>query len=160
MKTLDATPIELLIAAGAASAGNLDGLLGETVEELRKNGVPDEDIMGALEVGRAVRERPATAMRETVDVLLGTDLTRRSPEAGCPAQAMPDEDALRSMMLIATGSAMTANCAPCLEKAVSALVGLGVDDGDIRRAVEIGLEVRDRAGRRADDVLNRLAAAA
>ncbi len=47
-------------------------------------------------------------------------------------------------LLIAAGAAMAANCEPCLNKAVPDLKEAGVDDADIRRAVEIGQFVKDR----------------
>ena len=48
---------------------------------------------------------------------------------------------------------MAANCEPCLEKAVQGLVETRVDDRDIRRAVEIGQAVKDRAVARAAEAL-------
>jgi hypothetical protein len=47
-------------------------------------------------------------------------------------------------MLIAAGAAMAANCEPCLNKVVPDLIEAGVDESDIRKAVEIGQFVKDK----------------
>ena len=47
-------------------------------------------------------------------------------------------------MLIAAGSAMAANCEPCLNKIVTDLIEAGVAEADIRKAVEIGQFVKDK----------------
>lgn len=47
-------------------------------------------------------------------------------------------------LLIAAGSAMAANCEPCLNKIVPDLIEAGVNEADIRRAVEIGQFVKDK----------------
>ena len=47
-------------------------------------------------------------------------------------------------MLIAAGAAMAANCEPCLNKIVPDLLGAGVSEADIRRAVGIGQFVKDK----------------
>ena len=48
------------------------------------------------------------------------------------------------MMLIAAGSAMSANCEPCLNKVIPDLIEAGVAEQDIRRALEIGQSVKDQ----------------
>ena len=48
------------------------------------------------------------------------------------------------MMLIGAGSAMAANCEPCLNKVSPDLIDAGVADEDIRRALEIGQSVKDQ----------------
>ena len=47
-------------------------------------------------------------------------------------------------MLIAAGSAMAANCEPCLNRVVPDLIEAGVAEADIRKAVEIGQFVKDK----------------
>ena len=47
-------------------------------------------------------------------------------------------------MLIAAGSAMAANCEPCLNRVIPELIETGVTEEDIRRALEIGQFVKDQ----------------
>jgi alkylhydroperoxidase/carboxymuconolactone decarboxylase family protein YurZ len=54
-----------------------------------------------------------------------------------------DED-YRRVMLIAAGSAMAANCEPCLNTVIPNLIEVGVPEKEIRKAVEIGQYVKDR----------------
>jgi hypothetical protein len=48
-------------------------------------------------------------------------------------------------MLVGAGAAMAANCEWCLSQAVPNLIEAGVADADIRKAVQIGQSVKDRA---------------
>lgn len=51
----------------------------------------------------------------------------------------------RVCLLVAVGSAMAAGCEPCLDQIIPNLISAGVDDQDIRRAVELGNQVRRAA---------------
>ena len=152
--------LALLITAGASSAANAERGLREVLRDLRDAGVARERIAGAIEVGQAVRQKPANVMKETADILIGTRLSGTAGKGGCPAQSMPEGDSFRIVMLIAAAAAMAANCAPCLDQAIPALVGARVREADIRRAVEIGQEVKDRAARVVDQVGRKLTIAA
>jgi AhpD family alkylhydroperoxidase len=62
----------------------------------------------------------------------------------CPAENMKKDENYERVMLIAAGSAMAANCEPCLNMVIPNLIEIGVPDAQIRRAVEIGQCVKDR----------------
>ena len=100
---------------------NGERYLREALEELRAAGVPDGHIRGAIEIGEAVKSRPAAIMKEAADVLTGTHLSPPRVSGGCPAQGLPKGDVFLTTMLIAAGAAMAANCEPCLNQAVPAL---------------------------------------
>jgi alkylhydroperoxidase/carboxymuconolactone decarboxylase family protein YurZ len=55
-------------------------------------------------------------------------------------------------LLIAAGAAMAANCEPCLNKIVPDLIEAGIDQDDIRRAVEIGQFVKDKSAENMKEV--------
>ena len=61
-----------------------------------------------------------------------------------PAKQKPEIVDFKVTMLIAAGAAMAANCEPCLNKIVPDLIGAGVAEADIRKAVEIGQFVKDK----------------
>ena len=77
-------------------------------------------------------------------------MTTNAQGCGCRAaeeqveKDLPQIVDYKVTLLIAAGAAMAANCEPCLNKAVPDLKEAGVDDADIRRAVEIGQFVKDR----------------
>lgn len=60
-------------------------------------------------------------------------------------------------LLVAAGSAMAAGCEPCLDQIIPNLIEAGVPDGDIRRAVEIGDQVREAAAEYMKEVADVLA---
>jgi AhpD family alkylhydroperoxidase len=62
----------------------------------------------------------------------------------CPADKMKKDEDYRRVMLIAAGSAMAANCEPCLNMVIPNLIEVGVPETEIRKAVEIGQYVKDR----------------
>jgi len=62
----------------------------------------------------------------------------------CPAEKMKKDENYKRVMLVAVGSAMAANCEPCLNMVIPNLIEVGVPDAEIRRAVEIGQYVKDR----------------
>jgi AhpD family alkylhydroperoxidase len=62
----------------------------------------------------------------------------------CPAEKMQKDESYQTLMLIAAGSAMAANCEPCLNRVIPNLIEAGVPDSEIRRAAEIGQCVKDR----------------
>ena len=152
--------LAVLIEVGAATAANGERYLIETLERLRAAGVPDERIRGAVEIGEAVKSRPAAVMKEAADVLTGTRLSPPPESGGCPAEGMPRGDAFLATMLIAAGAAMAANCEPCLNQAVPALIEAGVADADMQRAVSIGQAVKDRVAGDARAALQSLSEAA
>ena len=71
-------------------------------------------------------------------------LPRKRVSEGCPAQRMKKDENYKRIMLIAAGSAMAANCEPCLNMVIPNLIEVGAPDAEIRRAVEIGQYVKDR----------------
>lgn len=137
--------VTLLIAAGAAMAANSDACLEKVVSRLIEKGVPEPQIRMAVEVGQTVKDKPAALMKEVADVLTGTDLSEKPESKGCPAEKLEGGEVYNLTMLIAAGSAMAANCEPCINQAVPNLIEAGVGDVDIRRAVEIGQFVKDQA---------------
>lgn len=136
--------VALLIAAGAAMAGNSDASLRKVVSRLIEEGVPDEQIRMAVEMGQIVKDKPAGLMMEVADILAGTHLLESAKPWMCPADQLGRGDVYNLTMLIAAGAAMTANCEPCINKAVPSLIEAGVADADIRKAVEIGQSVKDQ----------------
>jgi len=71
-------------------------------------------------------------------------LPKEQGPGNCPAQRMKKDENYKRVMLVAAGSAMAANCEPCLNMVVPNLLETGVPDSEIRRAVEIGQYVKDR----------------
>jgi AhpD family alkylhydroperoxidase len=71
METLKADKTSMLIALGAAVAGNCDSCLNTVVRELKERGVTNEEIRGAVEIGLTVKEKPAAIVKETADKLIG-----------------------------------------------------------------------------------------
>jgi hypothetical protein len=132
-----------LIKAGAAMAANNQQSFGEAYDELVSLGAGVDQIRFAAGVGKAVREKPATAMGKYVDDLFGVEPVEATGAKSCPAQGIKDETQLRLMMLIAAGSAVAANCEPCLNQSVLALADARASEADIRAAAEIGLHVKE-----------------
>ena len=61
--------MSMLIAVGAAVAGNYDSCLNAVVPELKKAGATDEEIRGAVDIGLTVKERPSAITKEAADKL-------------------------------------------------------------------------------------------
>jgi alkylhydroperoxidase/carboxymuconolactone decarboxylase family protein YurZ len=133
-----------LIAIGASMAANNESRFIEAIEALRAEGAHEDEIRLAVQVGQTVKDRPAGIMKTLADDLTGTSLVSEAAPGGCPAQAMKQTPVYAVMMLIAAGSAMSANCEPCLNKVIPDLIEAGVADQDIRRALEIGQSVKDQ----------------
>jgi len=145
METLDIInqTEEQLFKAGAAMAANNQQSFGEAFDELVGTGVGIDTIRFAVGVGKAVREKPAAAMGKYVEELLDVKPKESQGSKSCPAQNIEDPAQLRLMMLIAVASAVAANCEPCLNQSVLALSDARVSEDEIRRAAEIGLEVKE-----------------
>jgi hypothetical protein len=139
--------LALLISAGAATAANAERVLKEVVRDLRAARIPDAHIRGAVTIGRTVQDKPAAILKEAADVLTGSNLSEPPDPAGCPMESMPRDATYLRTLLIAAGAAMAAHCEPCLNKVVPDLIEAGAHEADIRRAVEIGQDVKDRAAR-------------
>jgi alkylhydroperoxidase/carboxymuconolactone decarboxylase family protein YurZ len=133
-----------LIAIGASMAANNESRFIESVESLRTDGAHDDEIRLAVQLGQTVKDKPAGIMKAAADRITGTSLMRETPAWRCPAEQMKQNSLYPVLMLIAAGSAMAANCEPCLNKAVPDLIEAGVHEGDIRRALEIGQTVKDQ----------------
>ena len=69
METLKADRTSMLIAVGAAVAGNCESCLDTVIRELREAGVTNEEIRGAVEIGLTVKEKPAAIVKETAERL-------------------------------------------------------------------------------------------
>jgi AhpD family alkylhydroperoxidase len=91
-----------------------------------------------------VDKRKATGMKKAAGISAGTSLSEGSVSQECPAQRMKKDETYKRVMWIAAGSAMAANCEPCLNMVIPNLIEVGVPDAEIRRAVEIGQYVKDR----------------
>jgi hypothetical protein len=97
-----------------------------------------------VQLGQTVKDKPAGIMKAMADRLTGTSLQNEAPHGGCPAERMKQTSVYPVMLLIAAGSAMSANCEPCLNKVIPDLIEAGVAEQDIRRALEIGQSVKDQ----------------
>jgi AhpD family alkylhydroperoxidase len=71
MEILKLGKMSMLIAVGAAVAGNCEPCLNTAVRELKNEGATDEEIRGAVDIGQMVKERPAGIMKETAGRLIG-----------------------------------------------------------------------------------------
>lgn len=79
MQALTVDKIGMLIAVGAAVAGNCESCLSTAVRELKKAGATDEEIRGAVDVGQMVKERPAGIIKQTADKLIGAPAAPLAP---------------------------------------------------------------------------------
>ena len=70
MEALGIDKMSMLIAVGAAVAGNCESCLNTVVRELKNSGATDEEIRGAVDIGQTVKERPAGIIKETADKLI------------------------------------------------------------------------------------------
>ncbi|MHC4430126.1 MAG: hypothetical protein ACYS0D_16240 [Planctomycetota bacterium] len=114
-----------LIAVGASMAANNESRFAESVECLKADGAHEDEIRLAVQVGQTVKDKPAGVMKTTADRLTGTSLVREAPAGECPAEKMKQTPVYAVMMLIAAGSAMSANCEPCLNKVIPDLIEAG-----------------------------------
>jgi alkylhydroperoxidase/carboxymuconolactone decarboxylase family protein YurZ len=138
--------VSLLIAAGAAMAANSTSCLEKSVRELKEAGAPMELIQGAIHAGQMVKDKPSLIMKRKADALTGTHLAEGIVEGACPIEEMRQSgEDVRIPMLIGAGSAVAAGCEPCLNIVIPTLIEAGVQDSDIRMAVEIGQAVKDQA---------------
>jgi alkylhydroperoxidase/carboxymuconolactone decarboxylase family protein YurZ len=71
MELIRADKTSMLIAVGAAVAGNCESCLSTLVPEVKNAGATDEEIRGAVKVGETVKERPAAIVSQAADELLG-----------------------------------------------------------------------------------------
>jgi len=149
--------MSLLVAAGAALAANSEAHLNEVVAALKETAVPEEHIRVAMQVGQAVKDKPAKRLKEAADFLTGSNLADDPSNKPCPMESMPRDESYKVTMLIAAGSAMAAGCEPCLNQAIPGLIEAGVADADIRRAVEIGQAVKEIAAENMKEVADVLA---
>ncbi len=133
-----------LIAAGAAIASNNDSAFTKVIEGLQADGTPEDEIRLAVQMGQTAKDKPAGMMKTLADTLTGTRLSSVAAPVRCPADKVTDASVHAIMMLIAAGSAMAANCEPCLNKAIPELIEAGVAREDIGRALEIGQSVKDQ----------------
>ena len=137
--------VSMLIMTGAAVAASYRPCLEEILPRLRDAGVPAELIHGAIQVGKAVREKPVAMIEQLTHAFSSAGGRERPAAGGCPADQLGPGDAYNVTMLVGAGAAMAANCEWCLSQAVPNLIEAGVADADIRRAVQIGQSVKDRA---------------
>ena len=79
LETLKTDKTSMLIALGAAVAGNCDSCLHTLVRELKGAGVSEEEIRGAVEIGLTVKEKPAAIVKESADKLTGEPLEVVAP---------------------------------------------------------------------------------
>ena len=74
METLKADKTSMLIAVGAAVAGNCASCLDTVVRELKATGATNEEIRAAVEIALTVKEKPAGIVKETADELTSEPL--------------------------------------------------------------------------------------
>ncbi len=138
--------VSLLIAAGASIAANSKPCLGRVVKDLLEVGIPVEQIQGAVHIGQTVKDKPYNFMKKEADQLTGTHLAQDLTEGACPLEASRNQGIdVRVPMLIAAGSAVATGCEPCLNSVIPKLIEARVHEADIRKAVEIGQGIKDRA---------------
>lgn len=71
MASLELDKMAMLIAVGAAVAGNCESCLSTAIRALRNAGATDEEIRGAVGIGQTVKEKPAGIIKETAAKLTG-----------------------------------------------------------------------------------------
>ena len=71
MEMLKADKASMLIAVGAAVAGNCASCLDTVVRELKAVGATNEEIRPAVEIALTVKEKPAGIVKETAQELTG-----------------------------------------------------------------------------------------
>ena len=86
MEPVKVDKMSMLIAVGAAVAGNCESCLNTVVPELKKAGATEEEIRGAVNIGQTVKERPAALTKETADKLTGTQLSDKPVIEGHPVE--------------------------------------------------------------------------
>ena len=69
MEMLKADETGMLIAVGAAVAGNCVSCLDTVVRELKAAGITNEEIRGAVEIALTVKEKPAAVVKEAAHEL-------------------------------------------------------------------------------------------
>ena len=74
MEALKADKTGMLIALGAAVAGNCGSCLSTVTRELKEAGVTTEEIRGAVEIALTVKEKPAAIIKQIADELTGEPL--------------------------------------------------------------------------------------
>ena len=148
----------MLVAAGSAMAASCEPCLNMAVPNLIEVGVPDAQIRRAVEIGQYLKDREADIMREAADVLAGTSfLGERAPEQ-CTQDEMEPLEADKTSMLIALGSAVAGNCDSCLSTIVRGLEEAGATHQEIRGAVEIGLNVKEKPAAMVKETADKLTA--
>lgn len=146
-----------LIAVGASMAANNETRFAEAIGSLQADGTAAEDIQLAVQFGQVVKDKPAGIMKALANDLAGTSLAEGVGSIGCPADAMEQPSVRVMMLLIGAGTAMAANCEPCLNKVVPELIEAGIGDEDIQRALEIGQAVKDEKARQMKEAADILA---
>ena len=71
METLKGDKMSMLIALGAAVAGNCESCLNTVVRELRNGGATAEEIRGTVDIAQTVKEKPAGIIKEAAEKLTG-----------------------------------------------------------------------------------------
>jgi len=79
MEILKADKTSMLIAIGAAVAGNCNSCLDAVARELKAAGATNEEIRGAVEIALTVKEKPASIVKETADKLTGEPFEAVAP---------------------------------------------------------------------------------
>lgn len=82
VKGIDADT-QILIAMGAAIAGNCKPCLEKIVALAKENKLDSIQMKGAVAIGQFVKDHPATQMKELADELLGSRLAENQMEVAC-----------------------------------------------------------------------------
>lgn len=161
--------VTMLIAAGGAIAANCEPCINKVVPDLSEAKVAEADIRKAVAVGQFVKNQSAKVIMETANDLLKPASSASSPprvkqggggatkqQLSCSEtieqgikEFLPDGDVAeigdsRVALLVAAGAAIAANCESCLAEIVLDLRRKGTADSEIRRAIEIGMFVKDK----------------
>lgn len=80
----DAFKKMMLIAAASAMAANCEFCLNKVVPDLIEAGVSQTDIRRAVEIGQAIKDKPAAIMKEAADILTGSQLSDGHVTETCP----------------------------------------------------------------------------
>jgi len=83
MEKDDKFRVMMLIAAASAMAANCEFCLNKIIPDLIEAGVSETDMRRAVEIGQAIKEKPATIMKEAADILTGGNLSGKPVSADC-----------------------------------------------------------------------------
>lgn len=134
----------MLIAAGSAMAAGCEPCLNTVIPNLIESGVSDVEIQNAVTIGQSVKDRKADTMKETADILTGTNFLDKEVHEKCSTEEIDFLETDRMNLLIAAGASVAANLVPCLNQVVDKMLETGISSEEINGAIDIGLTVKEK----------------